>query len=63
MSNGLHRVTGHESLIGALQMRDPDDRHVLAAAIKSGSQVIVTADKDSASADLATWGIEAKRTS
>jgi hypothetical protein len=41
-------------------MRDPDDRHVLAAAIKSGSQVIVTADKDFASAGLATWNIEAK---
>lgn len=53
-------VTGHESLIETLKMRDPDDRHVLAAAIKSGSQVIVTADKDFASADLAAWNIEAK---
>ncbi|HEY1320382.1 MAG TPA: PIN domain-containing protein [Streptosporangiaceae bacterium] len=53
-------VTGHEPLIDGLQLRDPDDRHVLAAAIKSGAQVIVTADKDFTAAELAPWNIEAK---
>jgi predicted nucleic acid-binding protein len=36
-------VTGHESLVAALQ-NDPKDRHVVAAALKVGAQVIVTAN-------------------
>ena len=35
-------TTGYEELIDGLHLPDPDDRHVLAAAIRSGSQVIVT---------------------
>jgi hypothetical protein len=35
-------VTGYEDLIGALTLPDPDDRHVLAAAIRAGADVIVT---------------------
>jgi predicted nucleic acid-binding protein len=35
-------VTGHEPLIEGLKLPDPEDRHVLAAAIKAGAQVIVT---------------------
>jgi hypothetical protein len=35
-------VIGYEPLIESLQLPDPDDRHALAAAIKSGAQVIVT---------------------
>jgi len=35
-------VTGYESLIDALQLPDPDDRHVLAAAIKAKASFIVT---------------------
>jgi predicted nucleic acid-binding protein len=53
-------ISGHESLIEAIHLRDPKDRHVLAAAIKSGAQVIVTADKDFTADDLAPWDIEAK---
>ena len=34
-------VTGHESLIAAMK-NDPKDRHVAAAAVKAGAQVIVT---------------------
>ena len=32
-------VTGYEPLVESLQLPDPDDRHVLAAAIKSSAQV------------------------
>jgi hypothetical protein len=35
-------VTGFEELIEGLTLPDPDDRHVLAAAIRSGAQTIVT---------------------
>jgi predicted nucleic acid-binding protein len=53
-------VRGHEPLIEGLHLRDPDDRHVLAAAIKAGAQVIVTSDKDFTQEALGPWGIEAK---
>jgi predicted nucleic acid-binding protein len=35
-------VTGHEALIEGLALPDPDDRHVLAVAIRAGAQAIVT---------------------
>ena len=35
-------VEGYESLIEGLSLPDPDDRHVLAAAIRAGAQTIVT---------------------
>lgn len=38
-------VTGHMPLVDGLQMPDPDDRHVLAAAIRCSAQVIVTENK------------------
>ena len=38
-------VAGYEDLIPTLNLRDPDDRHVLAAAIRCGAQVIVTENK------------------
>jgi predicted nucleic acid-binding protein len=53
-------VSGHEPLIEGLHLRDPDDRHVLAAAIKAGAQVIVTSDKDFTRQALEPWNIEAK---
>jgi predicted nucleic acid-binding protein len=35
-------VTGFEDLIASISLPDPDDRHVLAAAIRAGADVIVT---------------------
>ena len=54
-------VTGYESLIPSLQLPDENDRHVLAAAIRAGADVIVTYNlKDFPPASLDEFGIEAQ---
>jgi predicted nucleic acid-binding protein len=54
-------VLGHEPLIDALHLPDPDDRHVLAAAIKARAQTIVTFNlKDFPEDRLAPWQVEAQ---
>lgn len=54
-------VTGHDELIESLRLPDPNDRHVLAAAIRSHAQVIVTDNtKDFPASALESWGIEVK---
>jgi predicted nucleic acid-binding protein len=54
-------VTNYEDLIPALTLPDPNDRHVLAAAIRSGSDVIVTYNLKDFPADvLGKYGIEAQ---
>lgn len=35
-------VTGYEGMIDGIRLPDPDDRHVVAAAIRCGAQLIVT---------------------
>jgi len=52
-------VTGHELLIDGLKLPDPDDRHVLAAAIKCGANAIVTLNlKDFPTDVVAPFGID-----
>lgn len=52
-------VTGHEELIEGLTLPDPDDRHVLAAAIRCGASVIVTFnERDFPEDRLTPFGIE-----
>jgi predicted nucleic acid-binding protein len=54
-------VTGYEDLIASLSLPDPDDRHVLAAAICAGAAVIVTFNlKDFPQETLAQFDIEAQ---
>ena len=54
-------VTGFDALMESLVLPDPDDRHVLAAAIRAGAQVIVTFNLDDfPEAQLAQYDVEAK---
>ena len=52
-------VTGFEGLIEGLELPDPDDRHVLAAAITGRAELIVTANLKDFPADiLGRWGVQ-----
>lgn len=54
-------VTGYEPLIPSLELPDPDDRHVLAAAIVGRADVIVTYNlKHFPNSALRPFGIEAQ---
>jgi len=54
-------VDGWEPMVEGLSLPDPGDRHVLAAAIRAGAQVIVTANiKDFPPARLEPFSIEAQ---
>lgn len=55
------RVEGYQDLIDSLTLPDEDDRHVLAAAIRSDAQVIVTENlKDFPAEALVHYDIEAR---
>lgn len=63
MSNAVpdSLVTGYDDMIEGLHLPDPNDRHVLAAAIRSSSQVIVTENvSDFPPATLDTYNIDAQ---
>jgi predicted nucleic acid-binding protein len=54
-------VTGYEDLIEGLTLPDPDDRHVLAAAIRGSASVIVTFNLDDFPPEhLGKFGVEAQ---
>jgi predicted nucleic acid-binding protein len=53
-------VSGFERLIPAVRLPDPDDLHVLAAAVNARADLVVTVNlKDFATAVLAPHGIVA----
>ena len=53
-------VTGFEDLIDSLTLPDPDDRHVVAAAIRSNAEMIVTYNlKDFPAEPLSQFDIKA----
>lgn len=54
-------VDEYEDLIAGLTLPDPNDRHVLAAAIRCGASVIVTFNqKDFPAEVLASYGVESQ---
>lgn len=53
-------ITGFESLISGISLPDLDDRHVVAAAVRSDADIIVTYNlKDFPQPSLNSFGIEA----
>jgi len=54
-------VEGYKELVVGLALPDPDDRHVLAVAIRCGASVIVTFnERDFPQDRLAPFGVEAQ---
>jgi len=54
-------VTGYHHLIQSLELKDPDDRHVLAAAIHTNADTILSADRGFTNTVLAPHGLTVQR--
>ena len=53
-------TAAYDELVDGLLLPDPDDRHVLAAAIRAGAQAIVTFNvKDFPASTLSKYSMEA----
>ncbi len=54
-------ITGHEVIIDGVQLPDPDDRHVLAAALRANAELIITTNlKDFPDSQLKPFNIAAQ---
>ena len=55
-------VTGFEDLVPSLELPDPGDRHILAAAIRAEADIIVTANLKDFPASLSSHGTNEEET-
>ena len=54
-------VTGWEALVPGIELPDPDDRHIVAAAVRGRADLIVTENlRDFPDETLLLWDLEAQ---
>ncbi len=50
-------VTGHERRISDIELQDPDDRHVVAAALEACASIVVSQDRHLSSPQIEPYGL------